>query len=93
MVVALSLFRRVAPTTIRAFSSYSEHLMALRLLHSNEPQPYTAGLPLVPIDVEGTGHEHKKVTVVGCGQVGMAIAVSGICYELNLFYTSLFSHS
>ncbi len=79
MVLAYSMIRRVAPKTIRAAfssSSYMDHLTALRLLHSKEPQPFTSGLPLVPIDVEGTGHEHKKVTVVGCGQVGMAIAVS-----------------
>ena len=47
----------------------------LRLQHSVEPIPYTDGFELTPVNLP-TDHGHKKVTVVGCGQVGMAIAYS-----------------
>lgn len=77
MLVLRSMLRFVAPRTGRAsFSTYNDKLLELRMVHSREPAPYTSGIPIVPKDIDGTGHEHKKVTVVGCGQVGMAIAVS-----------------
>ena len=51
-------------------------LRHLRLEHSVEPIPYTAGIELTPENVSADKLGHKKVTVVGCGQVGMAIAYS-----------------
>jgi hypothetical protein len=81
MILTRSLsVRRIAPRSLTQlrFFSFKDKLMELRLAHSREPPSYTSGLPIVPRDLDQTGHEHKKVTVVGCGQVGMAIAVSWI---------------
>ena len=50
------------------------------MVHSREPEPFTSGIPIVPKDVDGVGNEHKKVSVIGCGQVGMAIAVSACAH-------------
>jgi hypothetical protein len=50
------------------------HLNSLRLAHSKEPIPYTGDIVITPINTEIGKFGHKKVTVVGCGQVGMAIA-------------------
>ena len=46
----------------------------LRLQHSVEPIPYTDGFELTPVNLPTDYLGHKKVTIVGCGQVGMAIA-------------------
>jgi len=46
----------------------------LRLQHSVEPIPYTDGFELIPVNLSMDRLGHKKVTIVGCGQVGMAIA-------------------
>lgn len=51
-------------------------LRHLRLDHSVEPIPFTGGIELTPENVSNEKLGHKKVTVVGCGQVGMAIAYS-----------------
>jgi hypothetical protein len=48
----------------------------LRLAHSFEPIPYTSDIEVSPLNQELGKNGHKKVTVVGCGQVGMAIAYS-----------------
>jgi len=48
----------------------------LRLNDSVEPIPYTSGIELTPENKSFDKLGHKKVTVVGCGQVGMAIAYS-----------------
>ena len=60
------------PEASNFLSLSSDHL---RLAHSVEPIPYANDLELTPLN---TGYHlgHKKVTVVGCGQVGMAIAYS-----------------
>ena len=50
------------------------HLQTLRLNHSREPIPYTADIEITPVNTVTGSLGHKKVTVVGCGQVGMAIA-------------------
>ena len=55
------------------------------MVHSREPEPFTSGIPIVPKDVDGIGNEHKKVSVVGCGQVGMAIAVSARVHAFGMF--------
>jgi hypothetical protein len=59
-----------------AYDDMEEHLTKLKLGHSKSPAPYTDGLPILPVDPDTFDQQHKKVTVVGCGQVGMAIAVS-----------------
>jgi threonine dehydrogenase-like Zn-dependent dehydrogenase len=46
----------------------------LRLAHSSEPVPYTGDIEVSPLNCGIGKLGHKKVTVVGCGQVGMAIA-------------------
>jgi L-lactate dehydrogenase len=52
-----------------------EHISKMRMTHSFEPIPYDPNLPIVPLNfVDSSELQHKKVTVVGCGQVGMAIA-------------------
>eukprot|EP00538_Stauroneis_constricta_P009085 CAMPEP_0119551590 /NCGR_PEP_ID=MMETSP1352-20130426/4801_1 /TAXON_ID=265584 /ORGANISM="Stauroneis constricta, Strain CCMP1120" /LENGTH=385 /DNA_ID=CAMNT_0007597673 /DNA_START=266 /DNA_END=1423 /DNA_ORIENTATION=+ len=45
----------------------------LHLLQSKDPIPYSSDIPLSPVN-DGGALGHKKVTVVGCGQVGMGIA-------------------
>ena len=56
-------------------SLVQDHLSNLRLNHSLEPIPYTGEIEISPINTPNDGAlGHKKVTVVGCGQVGMAIA-------------------
>ncbi|CAJ1960090.1 unnamed protein product [Cylindrotheca closterium] len=47
----------------------------LRLGHSVEPIPYSSDIEISPVNY-GANLGHKKVSVVGCGQVGMAIAYS-----------------
>jgi hypothetical protein len=59
-----------------AYDDMKEHLMNLRLAKSKYPVPYSGDQSIVPFDPDTFDQEHKKVTVVGCGQVGMAIAVS-----------------
>lgn len=54
----------------------SDSLDHLRLSHSVEPIPFSSSVEISPIDEEIGRLGHKKVTVVGCGQVGMAIAYS-----------------
>jgi hypothetical protein len=44
-------------------------LAHLRLNHSIEPIPYTSGIELTPVNSADDKLGHKKVTVVGCGQV------------------------
>jgi hypothetical protein len=51
-----------------------EELSHLRLSHSKEAIPYTEGIELSPLNTGSSKLGHKKVTVIGCGQVGMAIA-------------------
>lgn len=61
----------------RAFSdAANEHLQNLRMIHSKEPIPFTGHLPVVPVDSVAPELEHKKISIIGCGQVGMGIAVS-----------------
>jgi threonine dehydrogenase-like Zn-dependent dehydrogenase len=55
-------------------SLVKNHLKSLRLAHSKEPIPYTGDIEISPMNTERGDLGHKKVTVVGCGQVGMAIA-------------------
>jgi L-lactate dehydrogenase len=52
---------------------FDTHFEKLRMSHSVEPIPYSNDLELTP---KNTVHTlgHKKVTIVGCGQVGMATA-------------------
>lgn len=52
--------------------SSSDHL---RLGHSLEPIPYSGDIEISPMN-RGADLGHKKISVVGCGQVGMAIAYS-----------------
>lgn len=54
----------------------ASNLGQLRLNHSAEPIPYTGGIELTPENAFIDKLGHKKVSVVGCGQVGMAIAYS-----------------
>lgn len=56
--------------------SPSDLVQTLRLSHSVEPTPYTDTFELTPNNIPMDKLGHKKVTVVGCGQVGMAIAYS-----------------
>ena len=51
-----------------------DELWRLRLTHSKEAIPYSEGLELTPVNANRSDLGHKKVSVVGCGQVGMAIA-------------------
>mmetsp|Transcript_7601 Transcript_7601/g.18302 ORF Transcript_7601/g.18302 Transcript_7601/m.18302 type:complete len:141 (+) Transcript_7601:1316-1738(+) len=53
-------------------STSSEHL---RLAHSLEPIPFSRDIEISPVNQNGD-LGHKKFSVVGCGQVGMAIAYS-----------------
>eukprot|EP00980_Cylindrotheca_fusiformis_P013562 scaffold3463_cov96-Cylindrotheca_fusiformis.AAC.2 len=48
----------------------------LRLAHSFEPVPFSSDIELSPRNNSFGAIGHKKITVVGCGQVGMAIAYS-----------------
>jgi TM2 domain-containing membrane protein YozV len=48
----------------------------LRLSHSFEPIPYSSDIGVTPLNEYSGSLGHKKVTIVGCGQVGMAIAYS-----------------
>jgi hypothetical protein len=69
--------RRVTPSFFsRSISRTSTALDNLRLNHSFEPIPYTSDIEVSPLNQEIGKIGHKKVTVVGCGQVGMAIAFS-----------------
>ena len=52
------------------------HMQALKLSRSYEPIPYDASFPIVPVNDPPGKQEHKKVSIVGAGQVGMAIAYS-----------------
>ena len=52
------------------------NLANLRLTNSHEPIPYSADVDFSPLNKEVEKNGHKKVTIVGCGQVGMAIAYS-----------------
>ena len=80
-------FRTITNTRHVLFSngsSYDEeksltrnNLANLRLTQSYEPIPFSADVDFSPINKEGDEKiGHKKVTIVGCGQVGMAIAYS-----------------
>jgi lactate/malate dehydrogenase, NAD binding domain len=58
---------------------FDAHFNNLRLTHSRAPIPYSSQLEesSVPLNYDPShqGHlGHKKVTIVGCGQVGMATA-------------------
>lgn len=57
-------------------SSTNLSMSHLRLHQSVEPIPYTRGIELTPENAPLDKLGHKKVAVVGCGQVGMAIAYS-----------------
>lgn len=46
-------------------------LSHLRLKHSVEPIPYTSGVELTPLNTVDDKLGHKKVSVVGCGQVSV----------------------
>jgi len=66
---------------VRTFSNAEQmeamksHLANMRMTYSFEPIPYDSRLPIIPINDDAKSKlAHKKVTVVGCGQVGMAIA-------------------
>ena len=52
-----------------------DHMQAMKLAASIEPIPFTKDIPITPLNdsVQGAQLAHKKVTIVGCGQVGMAI--------------------
>ena len=51
-----------------------DHLQTMKLKASIDPIPYTSDIPITPLnDSPSDKIEHKKVTIVGCGQVGMAI--------------------
>lgn len=50
------------------------YMQNMRLQASLEPIPYTGSIPLVPLNAPPGQLAHKKVSVIGCGQVGMAIA-------------------
>lgn len=61
--------------TPHSFHTMREQLLHMRMMRSREPIPFTKDLALIPLNEEEGGRpQHKKVTVVGCGQVGMAIA-------------------
>jgi lactate/malate dehydrogenase, NAD binding domain len=58
-----------------------EYFSHMRRTHSLGPIPYDSQLFSLPLNVDNDAAEqrqqqfqHKKVTIVGCGQVGMAIA-------------------
>ncbi|KAL7572552.1 hypothetical protein ACA910_000373 [Epithemia clementina (nom. ined.)] len=55
---------------------FQDHMQHMKLAASIEPIPYTKDIPLTPLNdsLFGSKLPHKKVTIVGCGQVGMAIA-------------------
>jgi L-lactate dehydrogenase len=62
-------------TMTTAFESMQVHMAKMRMTHSFDPIPYDAKLPMTPINEDTSSKlQHKKVTIVGCGQVGMAIA-------------------
>lgn len=44
------------------------------MANSVEPIPYTANISITPLNHPDGHIGHKKVCVVGCGQVGMAVA-------------------
>jgi L-lactate dehydrogenase len=50
------------------------YMLNLRLRDSLDPIPFTDGIPVVPINDAPGGMMHKKVSIIGCGQVGMGIA-------------------
>lgn len=78
MITTRLAVRQVARRmTARTFSdAANEHLQNLRMIHSKEPIPFSGHLPVVPVDSVAPQLEHKKISVIGCGQVGMGIAVS-----------------
>jgi L-lactate dehydrogenase len=52
-----------------------DHITKMGDAHSFEPIPYDSHLPIVPLSSDDPSKlPHKKVTIIGCGQVGMAIA-------------------
>ncbi|KAG7351985.1 L-lactate dehydrogenase [Nitzschia inconspicua] len=58
---------------------FDTHFNNLRLAHTRAPIPYTSALDeaSAPLNYDPAYHGHlghKKVTIVGCGQVGMATA-------------------
>ncbi|KAG7366090.1 malate dehydrogenase [Nitzschia inconspicua] len=58
---------------------FDTHFNNLRLAHTRAPIPYTSALDeaSAPLNYDPAHHGHlghKKVTIVGCGQVGMATA-------------------
>jgi hypothetical protein len=50
------------------------HLQQLRMANSIEPIPYSDNINITPLNHPDGHIGHKKVTIVGCGQVGMATA-------------------
>mmetsp|Transcript_6118 Transcript_6118/g.7916 ORF Transcript_6118/g.7916 Transcript_6118/m.7916 type:complete len:440 (+) Transcript_6118:176-1495(+) len=51
-----------------------EHMHSMKLKDSLDPIPYTSTIPLTPLNEGELGKlSHKKVSIVGCGQVGLAI--------------------
>lgn len=53
----------------------TEHLQNMRLRESVDPIPYSTDAPFLPVNEPAPGvMPHRKVSIVGCGQVGMATA-------------------
>ena len=67
--------RRAFSNSIPSLHIHESHENGLRLAHSVEPIPFTDDLEITPVNTTSK-MGHKKITVVGCGQVGMAIAYS-----------------
>jgi len=52
-----------------------EHLQDMRLRESLDPIPYSSDAPFVTVNKPAPGEmPHRKVSIIGCGQVGMATA-------------------
>jgi hypothetical protein len=63
-----------AKTFSTPFDMVSEHMQSMRMTESFPPFPYDSKLPHIPINDPPGKLGHKKVSIVGCGQVGMGIA-------------------
>jgi hypothetical protein len=62
------------PNDGEAGGALLRHFHQLRMAHSIEPIPYTENISITPLNHPDGYIGHKKVTIVGCGQVGMATA-------------------
>jgi L-lactate dehydrogenase len=62
---------------------FSEYFKTYRIDKTVNPIPYDASIPQKPSSVTPLGgFEHKKVSIIGCGQVGLAIAFSILNQDL-----------